>query len=153
MAFGDLKQLPHLLKPLTLGLAILLFIFVLVSHAAWYPVLITCILLVFTLAMMLCFSFDVTFVQSPMWPKVEMVYSLVWTILSLLGGLLMFIQAFNHDPFGAVICVGLFAFQAIVWAFNAFQMWRGAPMTGGDVGGNQATAQPPFPGTGVNPGV
>ncbi|CAJ0585623.1 unnamed protein product, partial [Mesorhabditis spiculigera] len=154
MSFGDLKELPHLVKPLSFGITILLFIFVLVAEASWYPILIASVLLIFTLLMLLCFAFDVPFVASLMWPKVEMVYSMVFAGFSVLGGIIMFIQIFDRTWFASIVTVGLFAVEALVWAFNALQMWRNAPMVPSS-GSNQATAAPPtgFPPSGINPGV
>ncbi|VDL72160.1 unnamed protein product [Nippostrongylus brasiliensis] len=137
MALYDMKDLPHLVKPLTLILVIFQMVCVFspgYRGFGWFPITTTII--------------------------EEMGYSAVFVIFQVVNFFYFIVNMFKH--FNAWLLLGMIesAFLAVVWLFNAYQWFRArtptVPPSTAASGRNQANAtqpprfQPNYP-AGVNP--
>ncbi|EPB67816.1 hypothetical protein ANCCEY_13098 [Ancylostoma ceylanicum] len=154
-----MKELPHLVKPVTLILIILQTIFVFspgYRAFGWFVIMTTIIeLIVCVLVFIAMFANITALVEAPMWPMAEMTYSAVFAVFQVINFFYFIVNMFGH--FNVFLLFGVFesALLTLVWLFNAFQWWR-ARSPPPSTTGNQATAAPPpqfapsYP-AGVNP--
>ncbi|WKX97832.1 hypothetical protein Q1695_013485 [Nippostrongylus brasiliensis] len=164
MALYDMKDLPHLVKPLTLILVIFQMVCVFspgYRGFGWFPITTTIIELILCTLMVGVMALNVVQpMNRPLWPTVEMGYSAVFVIFQVVNFFYFIVNMFKH--FNAWLLFGMIesAFLAVVWLFNAYQWFRArtptVPPSTAASGRNQATAtqpprfQPNYP-AGVNP--
>ncbi|KAK6040917.1 hypothetical protein COOONC_21578 [Cooperia oncophora] len=179
MAMYDMKELPHLVKPVTLILIILQTIFVFAPgyrSFGWFVIMTTIIegedkkkidiliaiilpffQLIVCVLVFACIGFNITgLLNMPMWPMAEMTYSGVFVIFQVINFFYFIVNMFKHFNVFFLFGMAEAAFLALVWLFDAYQWWRARTPAAAATTGNQATAAPPpnFPPNypaGVNP--
>lgn len=154
-----MKELPHLVKPVTLILTILQTIFVFTPGYrafGWFVITTTIIELIICALVFTLIAVNASgMLSAPMWPTAEMTYSGVFVVFQVINFFYFIVNMFGH--FHICLLFGTFesAVLTVVWLFNAYQWFR-ARTPAPAPGGNQATAAPPpnfqpnFP-AGVNP--
>ncbi|WKX97833.1 hypothetical protein Q1695_013486 [Nippostrongylus brasiliensis] len=145
MAFYHMRELPHLVKPVTLILTILQTIFMFAAGYrgfGWFIYTTTIIELIVCTVVFTVVGGDAELVNMPMWPMAELTYSGVFVVFQIIDFFYFLVNMFSH--FNAWLLFASFesAFLTIVWLFNTYQWFRSrTPATA--AAGNQATAAPP----------
>uniref|UniRef100_A0A1I7X3A4 MARVEL domain-containing protein n=1 Tax=Heterorhabditis bacteriophora TaxID=37862 RepID=A0A1I7X3A4_HETBA len=135
MSMYDLKNLPHIVKPVALVSILILLIFqalfMFIEESdpfGWFVMLTTIVQLIVCVFAFSVFALDVPlFVTAPIWPVAEMTYSGVFTICEIINAvyfLINFFGNFGREWLLLLLSLAVCVLLALVWAFNTLQIYK-----------------------------
>ncbi|KAJ1367918.1 hypothetical protein KIN20_028946 [Parelaphostrongylus tenuis] len=128
MALYDMKELPHLVKPVALILVVLQTIFVFAPgyrSFGWFVVTTTIIELLICVTLVLALVLNVTALyNAPIWPTAEMTISAVFVVFQVINFFYFIVNMFKHFNLFLLFGMAETALLGIVWLFNAYQWFR-----------------------------
>ncbi|GMT15081.1 hypothetical protein PFISCL1PPCAC_6378 [Pristionchus fissidentatus] len=154
MSLEDMKTMPHILKPFTLALSILLCLFSFLSPTRnwmWLPRTASIIEILVTLAVFVLHVIDTSvLISTPIYPLIELGYTSIFFIVNVVSLIIFFFSIFGGFNLLLIISIGLSILLGMSFALMALITWRSRSTPTSS--GNQATASPSYP-SGINPGV
>ncbi|GMS84608.1 hypothetical protein PENTCL1PPCAC_6783, partial [Pristionchus entomophagus] len=152
MSLQDMKTMPHILKPFTLLLSILLCLFSFISPNRafiWFPEAASVIMVIVTLVVFVLHLIDTAvLITSPIYPLIELGYTGLFAIANLLSVIVFFGGLFTGFDLLLIVSIGLSVLLGMTFALMGVIAFRSRNTPSSS---NQATA-PSFP-AGINPGV
>ncbi|CAD6192109.1 unnamed protein product [Caenorhabditis auriculariae] len=156
MSYGQMKEMPHILKPALLLLTLLQIIFMAspgLRGFGWFVCLTSILEFIVAIAVVAAFFVHISIIDHSYYNLGELGYSAVFAVCSVLNTVYYFCNIFYHFNFWFLLATAVSVFLVLAYGLQALVCFNNRNISSSGGGGsNQATAAPPpsFP-AGVNP--